>query len=312
VSGLRGRSIGAHPATPYNRVMHHLSARGRKLAVASLLGAALLIAQDWKTAVNLPGVDLSGLSPAKTNTALRLLRNYDCTCGCNMKVAECRVEDPNCAYSKSLAEALVGALRQGKSEADAVAAAKASRFGHAPAPPKLLDDPVLIPTLGSPVMGPANARVTLVEFSDFQCPYCYRAVAKINAILKEYPTQVKLIFKQFPLDSHSQAAQAAVAAIAAHQQGKFWAMHDAMFANRQNLSRAALLAIAAKIGLDTKRFTADLDSPEIKKTVIRDQRDGYRAGVEGTPTLFINGQRYNGSLELEAIKPVIDAELKKK
>src|SRR5690242_7233382 len=292
--------------------MYHLPARGRKLALGGLLGAVLLFAQDWKTLVKLPDVDLSGLTPVRSRAVLRLLRNHDCTCGCGMKIAECRVKDPGCSYSKGVSAAMVDAIRAGKNENDAIAAAKESRWGKGPQPPKMLEAAVKIPTAGSPGMGPADAPVTLVEFSDFQCPYCSLAVSKLNAVLKAYPKQVKLIFKQFPLDTHSQAAQAAAAAIAAHQQGKFWPMHDALFASRRDLSRPTILAIAGKTGLDMKRFTADLDSAETKKTVARDVEDGDKAGVEGTPSVYINGQKYNGSLELDAIRKVIDEELVKK
>ena len=291
--------------------MHFLPARGRYITCLILLGAALLLAQDWKTLTNVPGVDLSGLSAVRTNSALRILRNHNCACGCDMKVAQCRVQDPKCAYSKGVAAAIVDALRAGKSESDAVAEADATKWGQTPAPPKLLEDPVVIPVAGSPVTGPANAPVTLVEFSDFQCPYCAKAIKELDAILKAYPTQVKLIFKQFPLDVHSQAALAAQAAIAAHQQGKFWPMHDAMFANRNDLSRQSILALATRTGLDLKRFTADMDSERAHQTVLRDEQDGDKAGVEGTPAVFINGQRYNGSLALEPMRKVIDAELKK-
>jgi len=286
--------------------------RGRHAAAGLLLaGAALLFAQEWQTMTQLPGVDLSGLSPSKTNTALRLVRNHNCNCGCDMKMAECRVKDPNCGWSKGWSGEMVKALREGKDENAALEAAKASRWGHPPAPPKLLDAAVEIPVAGSPMKGPANAPVTLVEFSDFQCPYCAKAIKQLDAVLNAYPTQVKLIFKQFPLDSHGQALLAAQAAIAAHQQGKFWPMHDAMFANRTNLARPSLMALAGRVGVDMTRFTADLDSLPTRKTVERDAQDGEKAGVEGTPTVFIDGQRYNGSLDLEPMKSVIDAELKK-
>jgi protein-disulfide isomerase len=228
-----------------------------------------------------------------------------------MKVAECRVKDPNCSYSRGLASVTVGAIKAGKNADEAIAESKASKFGTRPVP-KLLDDPVPIPTLGSPVMGLGNARITLVEFSDFQCPYCSKAVAQINATLKAYPNDVRLIFKQYPLvELHPAAAISAAASLAAHQQGKFWPMHDVMFANRPKLSRQWILAWAQEIGLDMKRFTADLDSDAIKKAVLRDQADGDKAGVEGTPTVFLNGQRYNGDLAPDAIKPVIDGELKR-
>ncbi|SPE26040.1 DSBA oxidoreductase [Candidatus Sulfopaludibacter sp. SbA3] len=286
--------------------------RGRYAAAALLLaGAALLFAQEWQTMTQLPGVDLTGLSPAKTNTALRLLRNHNCSCGCDMKMAECRVKDPGCGWSKGWANEMLSALRQGKDENAALTLAAASRWGHPPAPPKLLDKPVQIPVAGSPEKGPADAAVTLVEFSDFQCPYCAKAIKQLDAVLKAYPTQVKLIFKQYPLDSHGQALLAAQAAIAAHQQGRFWAMHDAMFANRSNLARPSLMAMAGTIGVEMKRFTSDLDSVSTRKTVEQDTQDGDKAGVEGTPTVFINGQKYGGSLDLEPMKSVIDAELKK-
>jgi protein-disulfide isomerase len=276
----------------------------------TLSGTALLLAQEWQTVANLAGVDFTGLTPARKTVALKALRTQECTCGCDMKVAECRVKDPSCSFSRGLASVTVAAIKAGKTEAAAIAESKASKFGTRPEH-KLLDEPVPVPTLGSPVMGPANAPITLVEFSDFQCPYCSKAVAQINATLKAYPNDVRLIFKQYPLETHPAASISAAASLAAHQQGKFWPMHDVMFANRPKLSRQSILAWAKDIGLDMKRFTADLDSDAIKKAVLRDQADGDKAGVEGTPTVFLNGQKYNGDLAPEAIKTVIDGELKR-
>ncbi len=276
--------------------MSDLVLRAAKIACIGMLGGWLLCAQNktaapapapaqatnWKTADVLPFIDFSGLSPAQKTATLKLLRDYDCTCGCNMKVAECRVVDPSCAYSRGLANAIVDAIKHGKSEKDAIAAAKAWQLQ----PPPLLESPVTIPTAGSPWIGPQNAKITLVEFSDFQCPYCAAAVPEIRAILKAYPTQVKLIFKEFPLEIHAQSDLAAAAAVAAHKQGKFWAMHDAMYAHPEDLTRKALMAMAKKSGLDMDRFETDLDSTEVRETVVRDVQDGDRAGVEGTPTIF--------------------------
>jgi len=283
-----------------------------RIAALFVAGALLIAAADWKTATTLPGVDFAGLSPAKVTAALKLTRAYDCTCGCGMKVAQCRVEDPSCSYSKSLASTLVAALRAGKTETAALAAAKASKYGTAPAPPKLLDDPIPVATAGSPSLGPDKAAVTLVEFSDFQCPFCYKAADELAQVLKQYPTQVRLVFRQYPLESHSQAALAAAAAIAAYRQGKFWQLHDAMFANRTNLSRPNITALAAKAGMDMKRFVADWSSKETQNAVVHDMEDGDKAGVDGTPTVFVNGRHYRGSLAPEAMRAVIDNELKKK
>lgn len=275
-----------------------------------VLAASLLAGQQWKTAENLPGIDFSGLTDAQKATALKILREKGCSCGCDMKLAECRVVDPNCSYSKGLAEAVIGALKNGKTADDAIAAADATKWAHVQ-PQKILDDPVTIPVAGAPVMGPPNAPVTIVEFSDFQCPYCAAAVPEIDALLKSYPGQIRLVFKQYPLEIHSQADLAAAASVAANQQGKFWEMYYAMFASRDNLSRSNILALAAKSGLDIKRFENDIDSTAVRETVVRDVQDGDNAGVEGTPTIFIDGQKYNASIQLRVLKPILAAELKR-
>lgn len=290
--------------------MQLIGKRGWGIAGLFLIAVLVVGAQDWKTADTLPGIDLGGLKPAQKATVLKILREENCGCECGMKIAECRFADPSCSYSQGLASVIVDAIRRGKTEKEALAAANASQYAHLK-PEQLLDPPVAIPTAGAPSRGPANAAITLVEFSDFQCPYCAAAVPQIQAILKAYPTTVRLFFKEFPLDFHPQAGVAAEAAVAAEKQGKFWPMHDAMYAHPDHLSRPDLIALAKQIGLDTKRFESDLDSTEVKETVVRDTQDGDRAGVEGTPTLFINGQRYNGPLEASVLAPVLDAQLKK-
>jgi protein-disulfide isomerase len=284
--------------------------RARHLAAALLVCAAALLAQEWQTVTNLPAVDFTGLTAPKTATALKVLREYDCACGCGMKVAECRVKDPGCAWSKNLAATIVGAFKAGKTAAAATEMARTSKYGSAPPPQKLLDDPITIATAGSPVVGPANASVTLIEFSDFQCPYCWKAAAQLRDVLKAFPNDVKLVFREYPLETHSQAALAAAAAIAAHKQGKFWQLHDLMFANRQDLSKPAIEKLAQQVGLDMKRFMVDWPAKDTVATVMRDMADGEKAGVDGTPTVFVNGKHYHGSLELEPMKNVIQAELK--
>ena len=293
----------------YNIGMSNSLLRALTIAGLQLFLASLICAQDWTATENLPSVDFSELTAAQKATALKILREHDCTCGCSMKIAECRVKDPNCYYSRGLASLIIGALKEGKSEKDAWAVAAASQYAHPPEH-KILEDPVAVPIAGSPVIGPSDAPITLVEFSDFQCPYCALATPELQALLKAYPKQVKLIFKQFPLDMHSQAAFAASAAMAAHRQGKFWPMHDALFASRNDLSRPSVLALASAIGLDMKRFESDLDSQEVRRAVNHDIDDGSRIGVMSTPTLFIDGQHYNGPIKLETLRPLLEAELK--
>ena len=273
---------------------------------------SVLFAQDWKKATTLPGVDFGGLTPKAKANVLGILRDHGCVCGCGFKLAECRVDDPGCAYSTNLAAVAVAAAKAGKSDTEIVAAINGSKWAQGPPQQsnQLLDPAVKIPVSGAPVLGPSSAKVTVVEFSDFQCPYCAGVVEQVRQLLRAYPTQIKLIFKQFPLETHPQADLAAAAAVAAHKQGKFWQLHDAMFAHQEDLSRKAIFVLAQSAGLDMKRFEDDIDSTETRETVVRDVQDGNQANVEGTPTFFINGQKYNGALALDAIKPVIDGELK--
>jgi protein-disulfide isomerase len=179
-----------------------------------------------------------------------------------------------------------------------------------PVKPRVLEDPVPISIKDEPFHGPESAKITIVEFSDFQCPYCAMAAPKALAVAAQYPKDVKLVFKQFPLDFHSNAYRAAEASLAAHAQKKFWPLHDKMFANYRQLSSENILKWAEEVGLDMKAFKADLNSGKYRAIIDRAVQEGNNAGVMGTPTFFINGKRYNGPFEIEALKPILDAELK--
>jgi protein-disulfide isomerase len=278
---------------------------------APLLGAlslgVLCLAQGtWETATELPGVDWHGISGARKEAALKFIREEQCTCGCTMKIAECRMKDPSCSYSRKLASVAMKGFAEGKTAA-AVRDDIKKAAGEAP---PLLEDPVKISLTGDPVKGPDNARVTIVEFSDFQCPFCSVAVAQAYEIVKQFPKDVRLVFKQFPLDSHAQAEFGAEAALAAQAQGKFWEMHDRMYAGFPDLSRKTVMRYAKEIGLDLNRFTADVDGHKFKARVHSEEQEGEVAGVGGTPTFFINGKKYNGIFDVATVAPVIKKELR--
>ncbi|MDB5334251.1 MAG: Periplasmic thiol:disulfide interchange protein DsbA [Phycisphaerales bacterium] len=153
--------------------------------------------------------------------------------------------------------------------------------------------------------GPADAPVTLVEYGDYECPHCGMAHGVVQAVREKLGDRLRFIYRNFPLNtSHPHAMHAAEAAEAAGAQGKFWEMHDKLFENQQALEDADLMRYAQEVGLDTGRFTQDMQSHAFADHVQEDFRSGMRSGVNGTPTFFVNGQRYNGGAQLE---PLLDA-----
>ncbi len=157
-----------------------------------------------------------------------------------------------------------------------------------------------------------SAPVTIVEFSDFQCPYCGREAPVIERLMKEYDGRVRLVFRNYPLDFHPFAQKAAEAGACAQEQGKFWEFHDKMFGNQNKLAVEDLKGYAKSVGLDSSKFDKCLDSGEKKALVEEDLKAGSAAGVSGTPAFFINGVFINGAQPYEQMKQTVDRELKKK
>jgi protein-disulfide isomerase len=164
-----------------------------------------------------------------------------------------------------------------------------------------------VPAGAAPARGPASAPVTVVLFSDFQCPYCKKLEPTIEALEKEYPGKVRVVWKNFPLEMHPAARLAAAAALAAHAQGKFWAMHDRLLASQESLDRSAILGYAHELGLDPGRFQTALG--EAAAQVEADVQQGIGVGVSGTPTVFVNGRRVTGAYPLATFKALVDEEL---
>ena len=168
-----------------------------------------------------------------------------------------------------------------------------------------------LPIEGSPAKGPADAPITIVEFADYQCPFCARSEGLVEEVLKAYPTQTRFVYKHFPLTAnHPQALPAALAAAAAQRQGKFWEMHAILFANQRALSPEQIDGYARQLGLDMDRFKADMASEEVKAQVEADRRLARRAGVRGTPTVFVNG-RLVQDRTVDGYRKLIDALLKR-
>jgi protein-disulfide isomerase len=163
---------------------------------------------------------------------------------------------------------------------------------------------------GAPVRGMADAPVTLVEFSDFHCPFCKRVQPTLEKVLERYPQNVKLVFRDFPLDKlHPQARRAAEAAQCAHDQGKFWDYHDVLFTHAPQASSGDLKKYAGQVGLDMSQFQACLSEGVHQGTVQKDFVAGTKLGITGTPMFFINGRPFSGALPLERFVQVIEEEL---
>jgi protein-disulfide isomerase len=174
-------------------------------------------------------------------------------------------------------------------------------------PPKVAVEAV------GPSKGPATAPVTIVEFSDYECPFCVRAEPTLKEVLAAYPGKIRLVYRDYPLPMHKKAPKAAEAAHCAGDQGKYWEMHDRLFAANGKLDVPDLKAAAREVqGIDGAKFDKCLDSGEKAKEVEKHQKAGEEAGVSGTPAFFVNGRLLSGAQPLDAFKALIDEELKAK
>jgi hypothetical protein len=161
----------------------------------------------------------------------------------------------------------------------------------------------------APSKGSPSGRVKIVEFADYQCGHCKEAQAMMHRLLAEYPKDVTLYFKHFPFSQHVNALNAARAAVAAQNQGKFWQFHEKIWENSENLTPAVLESIAKELRLDFPRWYSDVGSQEVRAHVQRDRAEGGELGIHRTPAIFINGRAYTDDIDLPSLKDWIDEEL---
>lgn len=167
-----------------------------------------------------------------------------------------------------------------------------------------------VTTDDDPSLGVQDAKVTLVTFADFSCPYSRDASYTLRSFMTDATTSVQYIYRDFPLDDiHPFARLAAQAGVCADAQGKFWIFHDRLYAEQAQISREFLLALATQVGLSRARFEACLEAPETVAEVQEDYEEGIAAGVRGTPTFFLNGLRIPGAIPLPALQALVGAAL---
>ncbi len=162
---------------------------------------------------------------------------------------------------------------------------------------------------GRPYRGAANPKVVIYEYSDFECPFCGKAEPTVEDVLRAYPETVQLQYRHFPLDAHPRSVPAAIASVCAQEQGKFWQMHDKMFANQQALEDADLAKYAQEIGLDSAQYGKCIALPATAEKVEKDRLEGIGRGVSATPMFFIGESEVRGAQPFAKFKSAIDSEL---
>jgi protein-disulfide isomerase len=244
---------------------------------------------------DIPGVDVSDLTESERASLQQLLEKFPSVCGKSHSLLVSLRTDPKCRRSPIAARWLHKLLKDGflPSEIE-------DKYQI-----RYLKQRFDIDTAGAAVRGDPKAPITLVEFSDFECPHCRMAEPMLKKVLEEFPS-VKLVFMNYPLPMHQNAPNAAAAALAAGKQNKFWAYHDKLFEHQDKLGPADLIQYAQELHLDLPRFQADMEGARVR--VAKERSIGEKMEIDGTPAFFINGRRYNDANTVEAIRSWIEEE----
>lgn len=236
--------------------------------------------------VDLPGVDTSSMTAREKHEWSGYVSELLAPCPDQpVSIAQCVKEKRACNLCLPAAKFLKQRVQRGNARSQ-IEAAFRTRFAP---------DQVKHIELGnSPAKGPLDAPVTIVEWADFECPFCGHAAPLLDKIFAEYPGKIHFVFKNYPLSIHPNSESAARAAMAARKQGKFWQMHDALFKNQATgLDKATILRLAKQIGLNMKQFKSDWASEAVADAVLRDRKQGDKLGLDGTPLIYIDGRHFN-------------------
>ncbi len=236
--------------------------------------------------VDLPGIETKDLTAREKREWSSAVSELLAPCPDQpVSLAQCVKESRACRACSPAAKFLVRQVQKGRTRSQLDAAFK-ERFGK--------DQVKSISTDGSPAKGPANAPVQIVEWADFECPFCGRTAPVLEELLERYPDSVRLVFKNYPLSSHKYSEKAARAAVAAGRQGKFWEMHKALFGLQPKPPELPIIRELAKgLGLDMKKFNEDLESEAVADAVAKDRKQADALGLEGTPLIYINGRLFD-------------------
>jgi len=240
----------------------------------------------------IPGMDFSALSPTEKRELATVLSDEFCYCGCPHTLGACLKSHTPCKHARRMAQLAARMVSEGSPATEVILTLSTYYNGFRdPRAQFKVDDRMCT--------GPASAPVTVVEFSDFECPYCAKARPVMEAFAKKHAQQVRFCYLPFPLSMHANAMPAAQAVLWARDQGKFWQMHDALFEHQSNLKPEAIAALATQLGLDGAKLAALL-----KTDAYKEELDGYRgqgraAAITGTPAVYFNGR----ALDLAFVEP---------
>ncbi len=259
-------------------------------------------------------LDLSGLNKEQKEFVLHLLNHNDCTCSCSKgSWANCIKNDSHCPFSRPMGASVVKMVKEGKNK-DFISGVfagwkEASDIRRNPPKPKDPNKIYPVTTMNAPVKGPENAPVTIIEYTDYMCPFCKRAQETINALFEEYQGKIRLAVLNNPLAFHKNALSLALASRAAARQGKFWQMRAMIFENPSSLQEADLVKLAQKLGLNIEQFNKDRNDAQLKAEILAEQKQALENGANGTPAFFINGKLLSGALPLGVFKEKIESAL---
>lgn len=263
-------------------------------------------------------LDLTGLNDKQKEQVLKILNDYNCTCGCTKGTwANCIKTDIKCPFSCPMGAAVVKMVSLGKSDKRILSfldrfwkgSGGKGKGGRAKEDPNKIYP---VTTLNAPFKGPEDAPVTIIEYTDYQCPYCKRVQPTLKTLLKEYPGKIRFAVMNNPLSFHKRALAAAMATRAAGNQGKFWEMHYLLFENSRKLNEADLVGYAKDIGLDVDKFNTDRKDEKLKAEILKEQKQAVQNNATGTPAFFINGKKLSGARPLASFKAAVDSALKAK
>lgn len=256
-------------------------------------------------------LDLTGITKEQEKKLDKTLAENRMTYCITKPIGELLKEEPQNPLALQLSQDILNKIKEGKSDKDILLHVKRTLRANRAMPPA---DPALVHDINiknAPYRGPEQAAVTIVEFSDFQCPYCANLSKILNQVAEKYPQDVKHVFKNFPLGMHAFAKPAAKASLAAGAQGKFWEMRQKLFDNFRTINQENIIKYATELGLDMEKFQQALNDSKYDALVEEDLQDGELADVGGTPTIFINGKRFQGNRSVEGFEAAIKSYIAK-